>query len=314
MSKAKLLMDIILYVNAKRSFTAQEVADEFGVSVRTAHRYLTEISDMGVPLYTEQGRNGGYRTLSSRVLPPVLFDEDEVFAIFFAFQSLKRYRSLPFELNMDSAARKLLAGFPEDAKEMISRLESVLAFWSPRRTAGSPFLKEMIEAALYRRVVRIGYRSKNRMSDREIQPIGVYARDGLWYMLAAEGETEEPRLFRADRVESWTPLDRSGELDMTLEEWLQEYPIRQPVRLYAELTREGARQCESIPWLEDEVVMLEEHRGVVDVTVDRSDFEYIADVFVRFGTEAKVIEPQEMVDLIRDKARRLIAHYEQERS
>lgn len=58
MSKAKQLMDVMMYVNAKRNFTAQEVADEFGVSVRTAHRYLTEISDMGVPLYTEQGRHG----------------------------------------------------------------------------------------------------------------------------------------------------------------------------------------------------------------------------------------------------------------
>ena len=58
MSKAKQLMDVMMYVNAKRNFTAQEVADEFGVSVRTAHRYLTEISDMGVPLYTEQDGTG----------------------------------------------------------------------------------------------------------------------------------------------------------------------------------------------------------------------------------------------------------------
>lgn len=89
MSKAKLLFDLIMYVNAKRSFTAQEVADEFRVSVRTAHRYLTDLSEMGVPLYTEPGRTGGYRLLRGRMLPPVMFDEDEAFAVFFCVSNVE---------------------------------------------------------------------------------------------------------------------------------------------------------------------------------------------------------------------------------
>lgn len=309
MSKAKQLMDVIMYVNAKKSFTAQEVANEFGVSVRTAHRYLTEISDMGVPLYTEQGRHGGYRTLKSRVLPPILFDEDEVFAIFFAFQALKRYTSLPFELNIDSASRKLLAGFPEDTKMMISRLESVLTFWSPSRTAGSPYLKDVIEAALHQRVIRISYRSKSGTSDREVLPIGVYAHDGLWYMPAEEHGKEGVRLFRMDRMESLALTDNTYEADISMREWLEDYPIREPVRLYAELTREGARQCESVPWLENEVAMQDEHRGIVDTTIDRNDLEYVAQIFLRLGVEAKVIEPPEIVDMLREKARQLGLHY-----
>ncbi|MFH0071180.1 helix-turn-helix transcriptional regulator [Peribacillus sp. NPDC056705] len=309
MSKAKQLMDVIMYANAKRSFTAQEVADEFGVSVRTAHRYLTEISDMGVPLYTEQGRHGGYRTLKSRVLPPILFDEDEVFAIFFAFQALKRYTSLPFELNIDSASRKLLAGFPEDTKKMISRLESVLTFWSPIRTAGSPYLKDIIEAALHQRVVRIRYRSRSGTSDREVLPIGVYAQNGLWYMPAMENENGDLRVFRMDRMETLTLTDKTYDVDMNLKEWLEEYPIREPVRVYAELTREGARQCESIPWLENDVVMEDEYHGIVDSTVDRNELEYAAQIFLRLGMEAKVIEPPELVDMLREKARQLSLHY-----
>lgn len=309
MSKAKQLMDVIMYVNAKRSFTAQEVADEFGVSVRTAHRYLTEISDMGVPLYTEQGRHGGYRTLKSRVLPPILFDEDEVFAIFFAFQALKRYTSLPFELDIDSASRKLLAGFPEDTKMMISRLESVLKFWSPSRTAGSPYLKDVIEAALHQQAIRISYRSKSGTSDREVLPIGVYAQDGLWYMPAVEHGKEGVRLFRMDRMESLALTDNTYEADISMQEWLEDYPIREPVRLYAELTREGARQCESIPWLENEVAMQDEHRGIVDITIDGNDLEYVAQIFLRLGMEAKVIEPPEIVDMLREKARQLSLHY-----
>lgn len=309
MSKAKLIMDVIMYVNAKRSFTAQEVADEFSVSVRTARRYLTEISDMGVPLYTEQGRHGGYRTLKSRVLPPILFNEDEVFAIFFAFQALKHYRSLPFEVNMDSAARKMLAGFPEDTKTMISRLETVLDFWTPSRTTGSPFQKEIIESALQHRIIRITYRSKSGAYERKVLPIGIYAQNGLWYMPAVEMEDKEWRIFRLDRIESMEPTDEVYEAEMSLKDWLASYPVTEPVRLYAELTREGARQCESIPWLENHIVMHDEVHGSVDTVIDRKDFEYAAQIFMRLGTEARLMEPAEVADLIQEKARELSRHY-----
>lgn len=309
MSKAKLIMDVIMYVNAKRSFTAQEVADEFSVSVRTARRYLTEISDMGVPLYTEQGRHGGYRTLKSRVLPPILFNEDEVFAIFFAFQALKHYRSLPFEVNMDSAARKMLAGFPEDTKTMISRLETVLDFWTPSRTTGSPFQKEIIESSLQHRIIRITYRSKSGAYERKVLPIGIYAQNGLWYMPAVEMEDKEWRIFRLDRIESMEPTDEVYEAEMSLKDWLASYPVTEPVRLYAELTREGARQCESIPWLENHIVMHDEVHGSVDTVIDRKDFEYAAQIFMRLGTEARLMEPAEVADLIQEKARELSRHY-----
>ncbi|MFB6475930.1 hypothetical protein ACFCW7_24015 [Paenibacillus glucanolyticus] len=37
--------------------------------MRTAHQYLMELSEMGVPLYNEPGRNAGYRALENRRFP-----------------------------------------------------------------------------------------------------------------------------------------------------------------------------------------------------------------------------------------------------
>lgn len=82
MSKTKLLFNLIMYVNAMRNFTVEDAAHEFHVSVRTSHRYLMELSEMGVPLYTESGRNGGNRMLDNRALPPIIFNENEAFVIF----------------------------------------------------------------------------------------------------------------------------------------------------------------------------------------------------------------------------------------
>ena len=84
LSKAKRLLDILIFASAK-TFTAQEIADEFNISVRTVHRYILDLSDMGLPIYAEQGRNGGYKVLTNRVIPPILFTEEEAVSIFLLF-------------------------------------------------------------------------------------------------------------------------------------------------------------------------------------------------------------------------------------
>ena len=42
--------------------TAAEVADELEVSERTARRDLEALAMAGVPVYSRQGRNGGWRS------------------------------------------------------------------------------------------------------------------------------------------------------------------------------------------------------------------------------------------------------------
>lgn len=70
MSKAKRLNEMIMMVNRKKRFTVGELAQEFGVSKRTVLRDLQELSELGVPLYSETGPHGGYQVLNERILPP----------------------------------------------------------------------------------------------------------------------------------------------------------------------------------------------------------------------------------------------------
>lgn len=310
MSKAKKLFDLIMYVNTKRSFTAQDVAYEFNISVRTAHRYLAELSDMGIPIYTEHGRNGGYRTLTNRTLPPIIFEENEAFAIFFAFRLLNYYESLPFKINRDSVSRKLYASLPDDTKGKIDRLKSVLLFWNQKKSVPSPYLKEIIEASIENHIVLIEYQSKSENKMKEVKPIGIYATNGFWYMPAYDMEYKMIRLFRVDRILSLEDTKRVFNVATDLENWLTNHAVKKPVRLYVKLTREGIRQCRSESWLEPEIVSTEDENGYIDMDVDLSDIPFISEYFFRLGTDAKVIEPNEVIDYIKQRARKLISHYQ----
>lgn len=312
MSKTKLLFDLILYVNAKGSFTAVDVANEFHVSVRTAHRYLMDLSEMGVPLYTEPGRNGGYRMLDNRALPPIIFNENEAFAIFFAFQSLKYYQSLPFEIDIKSVSRKLSAYLPSDTRNKIENLDSVISFWNKKRGLPSPFLKEIIEASLDKHVLHIKYQSKHKNTHREISPLGVYAYDGFWYLPAFDLRHHEIRVFRLDRILTLKDTQKQHDPGIDLDNWLGNLLTQEPhdpIHLYAELTREGIRQCNSQPWLEPHIIITDEDHGHIDMEIDKNEIAFVANFFLQLGTAAKVIKPQEVIDNICKQLQETLHHY-----
>ncbi|MEA4961633.1 hypothetical protein SDC9_103990 [bioreactor metagenome] len=311
MSKTTKLFDLLLYVNTKRSFTANDVAQEFGISVRTAHRYLLELGEMGVPLYTEPGRNGGYRILSSRVLPPIIFNEDEALAIFFSFQSLKYFKSLPFEVDIESASRKLLARLPEDVKKHVDNLETTLLFWNHKRDIETPLLKNAIKKAADKSIIEIKYQSKQQLTTRTVAPIGVYTNNGIWYMPAYDYQNKGVRLFRVDRILEITDSKKEYPFpDTTLEDILYSYKITEPVHLYVKLSDKGMISCKDNPYFETSVCVNTDGKGgFIEQTIDQRDLDYVSRFFMGLGVDAEVIEPLEIRKTIYSMARDIQEQY-----
>lgn len=65
MTKTYRLNEVMVRIYEKKKFTVDELAEEFQVSYRTMLRYLQELSGMGVPLYSEVGKHGGYSIVKS---------------------------------------------------------------------------------------------------------------------------------------------------------------------------------------------------------------------------------------------------------
>jgi predicted DNA-binding transcriptional regulator YafY len=200
MSKTQRLIELMMTVNAKRKFTARELAEEFGVSYRTILRDLDELSTLGLPLYSEVGANGGYYVLHDRMLPPILFKESEAIAMFFAFQSLQFFGSLPFQAEIRLALKKFYQHLPEDTKKRIDATEDRIVFWNPNRPQPAACLQFILEAAIEQVVVLIHYNSLDGVTKRVIQPIGLYSCYGFWYCPAYCFKRKAFRLFRADRI------------------------------------------------------------------------------------------------------------------
>lgn len=313
MSKSKRLMELMMTVNRKRRFKVQELADEFGVSKRTILRDLQELSELGVPLYSEVGPHGGYQVIRERVLPPIAFTEGEAVAMFFAVHALRHYSSLPFEAESASALSKFYLHMPGDVRDRIDSMKDRVDFITPTRRGDAPCLSILLDAAIHRKVLVIKYKSKDEgTSNRQIQPVGIYANNGFWYCTGYCFLRHGFRVFRCDRISEavydatgMEPLDL-GDIRLSRREAAKP---REPIHLCAELSRAGVQRCEAELWLAPMLVVYEDGSGLIDTDVSRGDIPFLTEFFIALGNEAILQEPAELRDSIRSRLTELLAYY-----
>ncbi|MEY2373337.1 helix-turn-helix transcriptional regulator [Lysinibacillus capsici] len=313
MHKAQRLIQLIMKVNERKKFTIKEMAEECGVSRRTMIRDLMELSELGVPLYSETGPSGGYRVLREKVLPPISFTEHEAIALFFACQSLRNYKALPFKNEVNTALDKFFHYLSSELKKKIESMQQRLIFWVPPHELNVPFLKELLEAALEQHVVTILYDASISKS-RVIQPLGIYTINGLWYCQAYCFLAEDYRVFRVDRVKDFSlDADQSLKLNMTnehIKSWIMPTNEDNMLDLEVDLTPEGVKRCQSEVWLSQWLKLREDGFGTIRTKMNTSFTPWIVHFFLGLGMEANVKQPQEVREQIKSKLQELIKQYE----
>lgn len=205
--RASRLLSILMLLQARGRMTAPALAAEVEVSIRTVYRDIDQLSAAGVPVYAERGREGGFALLDGWRTRLTGLTAPEARALFMA--------GLPgpaAELGlgdvMRAAQRKLLAALPADwqadANRVSSRfhLDPLGWFSSP---ASVDHLPAIAEAVWAERRIRVRYESWNGTSDRELEPLGLVLKAGIWYLAAGTGE--KTRTFRLSNILELTVLD-----------------------------------------------------------------------------------------------------------
>lgn len=310
MSKSKRLLELMLTVNRKRKFTVNQLAQEFGVSTRTILRDLQELSELGVPLYSEVGPHGGYQVLKERILPPIAFSEEEAVAIFFAIHALRHYSSLPFSAEASSVLKKFTQFMSQDVRDRIEQMKNRVDFITPTRQASSPYLPVLLDAAILQNVLRIDYESRDKRADRHIQPIGIYTRNGLWYCRAYCFQNDDIRVFRCDRIHSAvSSATKPRDLWHMHLGNSPSHPIEEQLALFAELNKAGVQACEAEPGLVTQLHIREDGTGWLEGSIAKKDVLYFAKFFIGVGKDVTVKHPPELLDCMKSYLTELSCHY-----
>ena len=67
MRKSTRLNDMMIFLNDKSFFNLKDIMQEYGISKSTAIRDIQSLEEIGMPIFSETGRNGRYGILKNRL-------------------------------------------------------------------------------------------------------------------------------------------------------------------------------------------------------------------------------------------------------
>ena len=218
------LSNILILLQSKRLITAQQIADKFGISKRTAYRDIKALEEAGVPIITEEGK--GYSLLEGYSLPPIMFTEEEANALITAQNIIIKNKDKSLINNYLSAITKLKAVLRHSQKDKTELLEKRIAIFDNfEQEITSQWLSSIQLAITHFKVLKIQYLSisKEELTNRLIEPMALYHSQGNWVLIAWCRLRGAYREFRLDRIRSLFSLsDSFDERDFDLLRYFRE--------------------------------------------------------------------------------------------
>jgi predicted DNA-binding transcriptional regulator YafY len=189
--RAGRLVSMMLLLQQRGRMTADALAAELGVSVRTVYRDAEALAGAGIPIYGESGREGGYRLVEGyrTRLTGVTEGEAEALALTGVPQAAT---DLGLQTELAALELKLSAALSPQQRDRAERARQLfhldVVAWF-QRSEPVPLLALVANAAWERRAIRVRYwRWKEpREVERELRPLGLVLKGGRWYLAAAQG-------------------------------------------------------------------------------------------------------------------------------
>jgi predicted DNA-binding transcriptional regulator YafY len=211
--RASRLVSLLLLLQHRGRATAQDLADELEVSVRTIYRDVEALGAAGVPVYTEPGHNGGIQLVDGYRTRLTGLTQKEAEALFAAGVP-GPVGQLGLGTVLGAAQLKLLAALPKDLADRAALAQQRFHVDAPawyRADRNDPHLADLTTAVWEDRRLSMRYRraGEDEPSVREVDPFGLVCKAGTWYLVARrDGDL---RTYRVSRVHDVTLLDEQFE-------------------------------------------------------------------------------------------------------
>jgi len=316
---ATRLITLIFLLQNQPNQKASELAKKLGVSLRTVHRYFEMLDEMGIPIYSERGPNGGFSLVRGYKMPPLVFTLEEAVAVALGTGIVEEMWGDLYREAARGALAKLETLLPEEQLREVTWARSSLVATGLHRAdlkAQTPALEKLRRAIREHRSVLMNYQSSQvpHSSQRGLDPYALVHRWGWWYVIGFCHVHREIRTFRVDRITdvalSETTFTQPG--DFNLQAYLKHEMQSQPqviarLRFAAEAAHIlGGNQSywESIEPQPD---------GTVEATFYAPSLEWAASTTLAYGPAVEVMEPPELRSLVREWLEAAAGKYKHER-
>lgn len=210
MNRIDRLQAILIHLQSKKVVTANELAERFGLSIRTVYRDIRALEEAGVPIGAEAGI--GYFLDDSYHLPPVMFTSDEACALLIGSKFVEEMSDEQTKQCFQSALFKIRSVLSGKQKESIDILQNnihVVGSQKHNDNREKAILAIVQKSLVEKKCLCVHYHASynNGKSERKVEPIGLVFYGNNWHLIAYCLLRNDYRDLRVDRVLSVEMLD-----------------------------------------------------------------------------------------------------------
>lgn len=197
-------MGIVTALQSKKYLSAEQIAEHFGISVRTVFRDLRAMGEIGVPIGFETGK--GYFITDGYFLPPVSLTMEEANTLALLEPLVERFADKSARQNFASALSKLKMVLGKTQRKNFEQIQAQTAHYIPEMylhmLPETTYLTTIQNAIVQKNILRIEYENLNgERSTREVEPIGLTFYSLNWHLIAWCHMRQGYRDFRTSRIQ-----------------------------------------------------------------------------------------------------------------
>lgn len=184
--------------NGSRGCSAERLAREFGVSVRTVKRDLDALERSGAPIWSRPGPGGGYGLAARASLPPVGLSAAQAVSLMAAVSAAP---DAPYSDLAMAGIQKIMDVL--DPRTRARAHELAGRVWIDAPPPPSRGVRSALEEAMAeQRVVRIRYTSRSgATTTRDVEPVLFASTNGQWHLVGWCRMRDAMRWFAVPRIE-----------------------------------------------------------------------------------------------------------------
>ena len=311
MRKSERLHDMMIYLNGKNSFNLKDIIKKYHISKSTALRDIQSLESIGMPIYSQQGRNGYYGILPNRLLSPIVFTVDEMYALYFAMLTLRDYQTTPFHFSVTALKNKFEMCLSDEKKNQLRKMESILRMGGIKHFNESKYLKDILSFSIENRVCEIEYTKNSTPLTYYVQFFNISSSFGQWYTTTFNFESEKPIVFRCDKISSIKECTNYVAKDLSEFDTsgFALFKSTDAIDFRVEITRKGVDQFykENYPSMKLEKI---DNRFYINGYYNPGEESFISKYLISYGKQIISVSPEKLNGSIQNTLRELTSHYQ----
>ena len=294
------LLEIVYILLDKKSVTAKELTEHFGVSRRTICRDIDTLSTAGIPIYTERGKGGGIKLLPDFVLNKSILSRQEQNEILSALQGLSNLMTD----DTNKVLQKLSTIFNKTTTNWI---EVDFSGW----TLENDYFSDLKSAILERRVTEFDYYNRHgEKTFRRIEPIQLWFKSKSWYLKGFCLIKQGMRLYKLTRIKNLTVTDEHfnprDSLTVSGNPIPGIYEEGKNINLKLRIDSEKAYRVFDDLY---ESMVEKQPDGSYIASMTWPEDNWLYDFILSYGKHIEVIEPEHLRDIIKREAEQVYKKY-----